>query len=414
MTRENLLKLYDRLTGLVEKLPGGLQKPILQELVPIRQLFLEQRPARLLLLGEASPSAHEFLKNLSLSWLQDPKHRVRPISGAASERTGAGFMDAGGGGESVVETGDVDNGWRIWKNTSGGLVEVFDARGDGFATADFERGVARKLPDAVVIFYADSSEEQVLPKAMDLLAKFPRTEETPQPSRRVYVGLSNSPAPGSVERLRALLLSWREIGDQPIRVLPSAQHLETGDAICAFLPNEAKLEFANFASLRKARAEIAKSLLKSFTAVCGVIGMQPIPLADLPVLTTLQSLMVGLIAYTSGRKAGPRVVAEFCGAVGVSLGLGILLREGARALVKIVPGFGNAVSGLVAGAGTYAIGRAAIAYFIEEVPAEEARKLFQALRPRKDSFGKKKGKSLPALHAALEDRKDPPAAEERR
>ena len=37
----------------MEKLPGGLQKPILRELVPIRELYLEQRPARILLLGTA-------------------------------------------------------------------------------------------------------------------------------------------------------------------------------------------------------------------------------------------------------------------------------------------------------------------------------------------------------------------------
>ena len=31
-----VLKLYDRLSALIEKLPGGLQKPILRELTPIR------------------------------------------------------------------------------------------------------------------------------------------------------------------------------------------------------------------------------------------------------------------------------------------------------------------------------------------------------------------------------------------
>ena len=30
--------------------------------------------------------------------------------------------------------------------------------------------------------------------------------------------------------------------------------------------------------------------------------MQPIPLADLPILLTLQSLMVGLIIHTTGRR----------------------------------------------------------------------------------------------------------------
>ena len=144
------------------------------------------------------------------------------------------------------------------------------------------------------------------------------------------------------------------------------------------LPNEAKLEFARLTRARGAQAEIASSLLKSFTAVCGVIGVQPIPLADMPILTTLQSLLVGLIIYVSGRQASARLIAEFAGALGVSIGAGFAFREGARALLKIFPIWGNAISGIVAGAGTYAVGRAAIAYFIEDLPLQETRKLFAA------------------------------------
>jgi uncharacterized protein (DUF697 family) len=206
----------------------------------------------------------------------------------------------------------------------------------------------------------------------------------PAPS---LIAISTSASqPAGVERLRALVNSQRALGSWNLRVLHLGDVAAIGSAICAFLPNEARLEFALFGDIRPAQVEIARSLLKSFTAVCGVIGMQPIPLADLPVLTTLQSLMVGLIAYVSGRRLGPRAIAEFSGAVGISFGLGVLFREGARAVVKVVPGFGNAISGMVAGAGTYAIGRAAIAYFIERVPARETKKLFQTIRPRKTTF----------------------------
>jgi hypothetical protein len=43
----------------------------------------------------------------------------------------------------------------------------------------------------------------------------------------------------------------------------------------------------------------------------------------------------------------------------------LVFRETARAAVKILPVWGNMISGGVAGAGTYALGRAAIAYYIE-------------------------------------------------
>ncbi|HEY5793307.1 MAG TPA: hypothetical protein VIS74_08410, partial [Chthoniobacterales bacterium] len=135
-------------------------------------------------------------------------------------------------------------------------------------------------------------------------------------------------------------------------------------ALCGYLPNAAKLDFARLMGARHAQAELARTLLNSFSAICGIIGTQPIPIADLPVLTSLQTLMVGLIIHVSGRKAGPKLIAEFLAAVGVNLGAGLLLREGARTVVRFVPGFGSAVSGFIAGGGTFLIGKAAIAYFI--------------------------------------------------
>ena len=114
----------------------------------------------------------------------------------------------------------------------------------------------------------------------------------------------------------------------------------------------------------------------------------------MPILTALQGLMVGLIVYTSGKSASARTFGEFLGALGLNVGAGILFREGARQIIKIVPVWGNAVSGMVAGAGTYAIGRAAIAFFIEGVSLGESKKLFEKLSPSWDSF---KRRRLPLL-----------------
>jgi uncharacterized protein (DUF697 family) len=61
----------------------------------------------------------------------------------------------------------------------------------------------------------------------------------------------------------------------------------------------------------------------------------------------------------------------------------MLLREGARAVLKFFPGWGNVVCGMVAGAGTYAIGRAASAFFLEGVSLKEARRTYLASRKRR-------------------------------
>ena len=149
------------------------------------------------------------------------------------------------------------------------------------------------------------------------------------------------------------------------------------------LPNDCRVEIVRISHDREAQREIASILIKSTTAVCSAIGAQPIPLADLPILTTLQLVMVSGIMYLSGRPRSLRAATEFVGALGANVGAGMLLREGARALLKFVPGWGNIVCGMVAGAGTYAIGHAAAVYFLEGVSLSEARRTYLKGRSRK-------------------------------
>src|SRR5213075_1102019 len=103
-------------------------------------------------------------------------------------------------------------------------------------------------------------------------------------------------------------------------------------------------------------------------------------LADLPILTTLQLIMVAGIMYVSGRERSLRAATEFIGALGANVGAAMLLREGTRAILKFFPGWGNIVCGLVAGTGTYAIGRAASVFFIEGVSLPDARRIYLAGR----------------------------------
>jgi len=51
MNRPALLHIVEKLEGFVGKLPETIQKPILHELTPLKELFLQQRPPRILLTG---------------------------------------------------------------------------------------------------------------------------------------------------------------------------------------------------------------------------------------------------------------------------------------------------------------------------------------------------------------------------
>ena len=54
MNQNTVLQLYEKIEELVRRLPGPLQKAVSEELSPLKQIFLTQRPARLVLLGQAS------------------------------------------------------------------------------------------------------------------------------------------------------------------------------------------------------------------------------------------------------------------------------------------------------------------------------------------------------------------------
>jgi uncharacterized protein (DUF697 family) len=76
-------------------------------------------------------------------------------------------------------------------------------------------------------------------------------------------------------------------------------------------------------------------------------------------------LMITVIGGLSCRSLEKSTAIEFLSAAGINVGVGFIFRTIARQLVKIMPGFGSAISATIAYAGTYSIGKAAEAYFFE-------------------------------------------------
>jgi len=112
----------------------------------------------------------------------------------------------------------------------------------------------------------------------------------------------------------------------------------------------------------------------------------------------LQVMMISGIMYVSGRERSLRASTEFIGALGANVGVAMLLREGTRALLKFFPGWGNVVCGLVAGSGTYAIGRAATVFFIDGVSLKDARRTYLASRKKRTRL------ALPDAESAYKER----------
>jgi len=88
------------------------------------------------------------------------------------------------------------------------------------------------------------------------------------------------------------------------------------------------------------------------------VGMGAIPIAGLPLVIAVQAKLFHSIVSIYGLALTRRLYGEFSALLGGSIGMGLLGRE----LLKLVPVYGWAVSGVYSGAVTYALGRAFCLY----------------------------------------------------
>jgi predicted GTPase len=147
------------------------------------------------------------------------------------------------------------------------------------------------------------------------------------------------------------------------------------------LPQSAQLQLARLTRQRAVQERLARRLTGAAATLSAGIGAVPIPLADIIPITGLQIGLITAIAYLSGREPSRETAREFLVALGANVGAAFALREGARALAKVVfPGAGSAVSGGVAFAGTWGVGEAATAYFVQGRSIREAKRLLRRRR----------------------------------
>jgi GTP-binding protein Era len=128
-----------------------------------------------------------------------------------------------------------------------------------------------------------------------------------------------------------------------------------------------------------------RALIYSKAGVCAAVALAPIPIADILVLTPIQMAMVATIGYFHGVEVTPERATELMGVMGAGVGF----REAARQLVKLVPGWGMAVSASVAFAGTVALGEAANVWFKRrmKVDAQDLKELFvRSARKAKEDY----------------------------
>jgi uncharacterized protein len=360
MNQTALLHIVERLERLVTRLPEKIRRPVLRELTPLKELFLQQRPPRFLFIGSSKMPTHRIINTL--------------FSRGDQEQMNVALMPV--------------HRWIDWDISGHGTISILDARDAGdSAAAQVEEDLKRQTAD--IIFFFDDAESNLEKPAAgnsaNSLAHFQHDFGGALGNAkviRVSFGSGRRTA-----QLQEALKTQPAIRDRLLKVIRfdemhSAEVRGLLSVLTEELPNQAKIEMIRISRDREAQHHVAQMLIKSTTAICTAIGAQPIPLADMPILTSLQVVMVSGIMYISGRERSLRAATEFITALGANVGAGMLLREGARAVLKFFPGWGNVVCGMVAGAGTYAIGRAASAFFIGGVSLRDARRKYLADRKK--------------------------------
>ena len=143
---------------------------------------------------------------------------------------------------------------------------------------------------------------------------------------------------------------------------------------------EAQMGLRMAARLTEVVHRLARHLNRIFSGIAATVALTPIPVSDIYVLLILQCVLVSLIASLSGRDISLETAREFIFSMGGIAGAGyvfkLIAQQGAKFLNAVWPGAGSAVSSGVAAVGTSAIGKAAIAYYIEETSIKEAKAQF--------------------------------------
>lgn len=371
MKHAKILRIYERLEKLVSKLPAPLQKPVLHEMTPVKNLFLRQRPPRIVIVGEAGSCKAHLLNSLFNAAVFGPDETPERISG-----------------------------WHEFSRAGRGAIRLLDARSPEpenviqSALADEPPDIflfLRSTPQIDDVFAGDIGHFNAVLEFLNrrckrreavvgVLVECGGAADIETARGQLHAALHTKPAIS--ERLAATLtisasMRFRLDGTIDMNSIERRNIDRLAQLIAEELPEEARLEMARLCGVREVQAKIAQTLIKAFTAVCAAVGAQPIPLADFPILTALQVMMISGLMHISGREMSAKLAGEFITAVGANVGAGLVLREGSRALLKLLPGWGNAISGAIAGGGTYALGRAASAYFIEGLPLKNVRQIFR-------------------------------------
>ena len=203
MNQPLFLHIVERLEGFLGKLPEKLQKPILHELTPLKELFLKQREPRLVLTGSHKFPVQEVFAALFANAYPDEMHNV------------------------LVEV------FR-WQNIAvgnSGTIALLDARGaDDEALKQIESELRNEPADAFLHVIDGSSARPILSRETETLAslwslnrvnaaKVVGISLLPESEKKTPHGDEHSRSERAETKLQTVLSSHPQIGEHFVEVI---------------------------------------------------------------------------------------------------------------------------------------------------------------------------------------------------
>jgi uncharacterized protein len=407
-TLKTLASSMKRIEELLSMLPGDGAKDLRLKLERVRAVVLEQRPPSFVLVGRRGAGKSSLINALYGAKIAEVGHvKAQTASGKwhsiIHERGNLSILDTRGlqegstpdGADSKVNALDALL-FEVRKQCPDVILFLSKASEVDAATGadldaleaivkEVERVHRVKPPIVGIVTHCDLLE----PKSVSLHTEAASDSHTDLEEKLALVA--------SCERVLEQQLKARDsLRDRTVSVLGVSSYMsfraetselrsderwrmnELCERLFRALPDAGRGMFVRIAQIRGLQEELATDITKTVAALCAGVAVVPIPVADIFPITSLQVSLVTMIGWLSGRPLSTKAASEFLAAMGVNVGAAFVLREGARALVKFVfPGAGSAVSGVVAFAGTMAIGKAAQKFFFSKASIEETKTSFE-------------------------------------
>jgi hypothetical protein len=216
-----LLHIVERLEGLLGKLPAAIQKPVLHELTPLKELFLQQRPPRLLLAGSGRWPMPQVVNLLFNGDAVEPSRQM------------------------VFEIFR----WQDLEIKDRGTVSVLDARGaDDDAEKTIRGELGRASADAIIILSDGSEGRTKVKKSAENGSECVHWNDAARKDSGI-VAIHVEPTPGAGHNGEPVKMDWSERIQPQLHGRVWGGFEFSGEAVTAWLTGQRRINW--FPSSRK-------------------------------------------------------------------------------------------------------------------------------------------------------------------